>query len=58
VTTDHQRSLAATARIPDLTEGAHTVRVRYDPNLDPALVTHQVPSLPPFHTSSWSSLHS
>jgi hypothetical protein len=41
ITANHSRSLATTNRIPDLTDGIHTVRIKYDPNFDPNAVPHQ-----------------
>jgi len=40
ITANHSRSLATTNRIPDLTDGRHTVRIRYDPNFDENAVFH------------------
>jgi hypothetical protein len=37
---NHSRSLASTTRVPDLTRGKHTVRIRYDPNFDEKAVPH------------------
>jgi hypothetical protein len=41
ISANHSRSLAATTRIPDLTNGPHTVRIRYDPNFDVTAITHE-----------------
>ena len=37
---NHSRSLATSNRVPDLTDGRHTVRIRYDPNFDDMAVPH------------------
>ena len=37
---NHSRSLATSNRVPDLTEGRHTVRIKYDPNFDEKAVPH------------------
>lgn len=41
ISANHSRSLATTNRVPDLTDGIHTVRIKYDPNFDPSAVYHQ-----------------
>lgn len=40
ISANHSSSLATTNRVPDLTDGIHTVRVRYDPNFDANAVLH------------------
>ncbi len=37
---NHSRSLATSNRVPDLTDGRHTIRIRYDPNFDDQAVPH------------------
>jgi hypothetical protein len=37
---NHTRSLATSNRVPDLSDGRHTVRIRYDPNFDNKAVPH------------------
>eukprot|EP00606_Chrysophyceae_sp_TOSAG23-5_P001108 GSChrysophyteH2.ASY1.ANO1.525.1 assembled CDS len=37
---NHSRSLATSNRVPDLADGRHTVRIRYDPNFDEKAVPH------------------
>jgi len=50
ITANHSRSLATTTRIPDLTDGAHTIRIKYDPNFDEREVPH-----PSFQVSGFST---
>jgi|ERR1719263_884933 len=50
ITSNHSRSLADTTRIPDLTDGIHTVRIKYDPNFDMDAVPH-----PSFQTSGYTT---
>ena len=40
ITANHSRSLANSNRVPDLTDGIHTVRIKYDPNFDENQVPH------------------
>lgn len=40
ITANHSRSLATTTRIPDMTDGRHTLRIRYDPNFDADAILH------------------
>ena len=40
ISANHSYSLATTNRCPDLTDGRHTVRIKYDPNFDPKAVLH------------------
>lgn len=40
ISANHSRSLATTTKIPDLTDGNHTVRIRYDPVFDEGAVPH------------------
>ena len=50
ITANHSRSLANTNRIPDLTDGIHTLRVKYDPNFD----EKEVPN-PAFQVNGYTS---
>lgn len=50
ITANHSRSLADTTRIPDLTDGIHTVRIKYDPNFDMDAVPH-----PSFQTNGYTT---
>lgn len=50
ISANHSRSLADTTRIPDLTDGIHTVRIRYDPNFEEDAVPH-----PSFSTSGYTT---
>jgi len=40
ITANHSRSLATSNRVPDLTDGRHTIRIKYDPNFDENAVFH------------------
>ena len=40
LTSNHSRALATSNRVPDLTEGRHTVRIKYSPNFDDKAVLH------------------
>lgn len=40
ISANHSRALATTNRVPDLTDGRHTVRIRYDPNFEETSVAH------------------
>mmetsp|Transcript_6182 Transcript_6182/g.8636 ORF Transcript_6182/g.8636 Transcript_6182/m.8636 type:complete len:1059 (+) Transcript_6182:817-3993(+) len=40
ISANHSSSLATSNRIPDLTDGRHTVRIKYDPNFDENAVPH------------------
>jgi len=40
ISANHSSSLATSNRIPDLTDGIHTVRIKYDPNFDENAVPH------------------
>lgn len=50
ITANHSRSLATSTRIPDLTDGVHTVRVKYDPKFDEKEVPH-----PSFQVSGFTT---
>ncbi|CAM9989648.1 unnamed protein product, partial [Ectocarpus fasciculatus] len=50
ITANHSRSLATTTRVPDLTNGEHTIRIRYDPNFDENAVPH-----PSFQTNGYTT---
>jgi hypothetical protein len=50
ITANHSRSLATSTRIPDLTDGIHTVRVKYDPKFDEKEVPH-----PSFQVSGFTT---
>eukprot|EP01036_Dinobryon_divergens_P023312 gene23312-31642_t len=50
ISANHSYSLATTNRIPDLTDGIHTVRIKYDPNFDENAVPH-----PSFQANGYSS---
>merc|ERR1712000_240709 len=50
ITANHSRSLATTTRVPDLTDGRHTLRIRYDPNFDENAVLH-----PSFQTNGYTT---
>lgn len=50
ITANHSRSLATTNRCPDLTDGRHTLRIRYDPNFDENAVPH-----PSFQVNGFAS---
>ena len=50
ITANHSRSLADTTRIPDLGDGIHTIRIRYDPNFDSQAVPH-----PSFQTNGYTT---
>lgn len=50
ITANHSRSLATTTRVPDLTNGEHTIRIRYDPNFDETAVPH-----PSFQTNGYTT---
>ena len=47
---NHSYSLASTSRVPDLTDQTHTLRVRYEPVMNPDSIRH-----PSFQTSGLSS---
>lgn len=40
ITANHSRSLATTNKIPDLTDGEHVIRIKYDPAFDEEAVPH------------------
>ena len=40
ISANHSRALATTNRVPDLTDGRHSVRIKYDPNFDDTAVPH------------------
>eukprot|EP00604_Paraphysomonas_vestita_P000269 CAMPEP_0174826522 /NCGR_PEP_ID=MMETSP1107-20130205/44161_1 /TAXON_ID=36770 /ORGANISM="Paraphysomonas vestita, Strain GFlagA" /LENGTH=407 /DNA_ID=CAMNT_0016059855 /DNA_START=1485 /DNA_END=2705 /DNA_ORIENTATION=- len=50
ITANHSRSLATATRLPDITDGVHTVRIRYDPNFDENAIPH-----PSFQTNGFTS---
>mmetsp|Transcript_14047 Transcript_14047/g.30832 ORF Transcript_14047/g.30832 Transcript_14047/m.30832 type:complete len:963 (-) Transcript_14047:82-2970(-) len=50
ITANHSRALATTNRIPDMTDGVHTLRIKYDPNFDVGEVPH-----PSFQVSGFST---
>jgi hypothetical protein len=50
ISANHSRSLADTTRIPDLTDGIHSVRIRYDPNFNSEAVPH-----PSFQTTGYTT---
>ena len=50
ITANHSRALATTNRCPDLTDGIHTIRIRYDPTFDENAVPH-----PSFQVNGFSS---
>jgi hypothetical protein len=50
ITANHSRALAMTTRIPDMTDGKHTVRIKYDPNVDESAIQH-----PSFQTNGFTS---
>jgi hypothetical protein len=50
ITANHSRSLATSTRIPDLTDGIHTVRIKYTPNFDEKEVPH-----PSFQVSGFTT---
>eukprot|EP01038_Epipyxis_sp_PR26KG_P006359 gene6359-8759_t len=50
ITANHSRSLANSNKIPDLTDGNHTIRIKYDPNFDENAVPH-----PSFQTNGFTT---
>lgn len=50
ITANHSRSLATSNRVPDLTDGRHTIRIKYDPNFDENAVFH-----PSFQVNGYTS---
>jgi hypothetical protein len=40
LTSNHSRALATSNRVPNLSDGRHTVRIRYSPNFDDRAVLH------------------
>jgi len=40
ISANHSRALATTNRVPDLTDGRHTIRIKYNPNFDDTAVPH------------------
>jgi len=50
IVASHKRSLGDTTRIPDLSDGIHTVRIKYDPNFDSSAVPH-----PSFQTNGYTT---
>jgi len=50
ISANHSRALATTTRIPDMTDGIHTVRIKYDPNFDDTAVLH-----PSFQVNGFTS---
>jgi len=50
ITANHSRALATATRVPDITDGRHTVRIRYEPNFDERAVLH-----PSFQTNGFTT---
>eukprot|EP01035_Chromulina_nebulosa_P017824 gene17824-23435_t len=50
ITSNHSRSLATSTKVPDLTDGIHTVRIKYDPVFDETAVPH-----PSFQSNGYTS---
>eukprot|EP00595_Chromulina_sp_UTEXLB2642_P001487 CAMPEP_0196765116 /NCGR_PEP_ID=MMETSP1095-20130614/7622_1 /TAXON_ID=96789 ORGANISM="Chromulina nebulosa, Strain UTEXLB2642" /NCGR_SAMPLE_ID=MMETSP1095 /ASSEMBLY_ACC=CAM_ASM_000446 /LENGTH=703 /DNA_ID=CAMNT_0042122545 /DNA_START=1153 /DNA_END=3264 /DNA_ORIENTATION=+ len=50
ITSNHSRSLATSTKVPDLTDGTHTVRIKYDPVFDETAVPH-----PSFQSNGYTS---
>ena len=50
ISANHSYSLATTTRIPDMTNGMHTVRIRYEPVFDHQAILH-----PSFQANGYSS---
>jgi len=50
ISANHSYSLATTTRIPDMTDGVHKVRIKYDPNFNENAVLH-----PSFQVNGFTS---
>lgn len=50
MTANHSYALATTTRVPDLTDGVHKVRIKYDPNFQENAVLH-----PSFQINGYTS---
>jgi hypothetical protein len=51
ITANHSRSLGTTTNVPDLTDGIHELRIKYDPIFDDEAISH--PSFQANGFSSW-----
>eukprot|EP01040_Poterioochromonas_malhamensis_P007147 gene7147-7718_t len=50
ITANHSRSIATSNKIPDLTDGIHQIRIKYDPRFDVNAALH-----PSFQTTGWTT---
>jgi len=50
ISANHSYALATSTRVPDLTDGVHTVRIRYEPNFEENAVLH-----PSFQINGYTS---
>jgi len=50
ITANHSYALATTTRVPDLTDGMHTLRIRYEPNFNEEDISH-----PSFQSGGYTS---